>query len=334
MRPSCSYFASRPPVESVKVARDSYLQIAEKALELARRPLTPREMLQSARDNGFMPTHLTGATMHKTLMARLAEHIRTASAKAEFYRTAPGSFFLQRLAGDPTIPEAYKQVYRGHLRSKAIRKENVLIAPRSVLENEIYGEFVPYDEDHFSELFRSLLTFTDRAGAELNSDVKQFVTFTLVFHGKNILTYRRGKFTTTSDTLKGQLSIGFGGHVNDGDFTLFSLGGDGLRFNAARELREELFLADLDKDFDQTLERTRLMGYVNVDGDDDAEHHIAVLVAFRHSSSDLPKKGELSINQLSWLDLTRRRNDLSQFDFWSAIILQNFYDGRIKIPEY
>lgn len=321
-------------MESVKVARDSYLQIAEMALELARRPLTPREMLQSARDNGFMPAHLTGATMHKTLMARLAEHIRTASAKAEFYRTAPGSFFLQRLASDPTIPEAYKQVYRGHLRSKAIRKENVLIAPRNVLEAEIYGDFVPYDEDHFNELFRSLLTFTDRAGAEVNHDIKQFVTFTLVFHGQNILTYRRGKFTTTSDTLKGQLSIGFGGHVNDEDFTLFSLGGDALRFNAARELREELFLADLDKDFDQTLSRTRLMGYVNVDGDNDAEHHIAVLVAFRHSSPELPRKGELSINQLSWLDLTRRRNDLSQFDFWSAIILQNFYDGRIKIPEY
>lgn len=319
---------------NVSVGRDSYLQIAEKALEIARRPLTPREMLQSARENGFMPDHLTGATMHKTLMARLAEHIRTANAKAEFYRTAPGSFFLHSLARDPAIPDTYKQVYRGHLRSKAIRKENVLIAPRNVLETEIYGDFVPYDENHFKELYRSLLVFTDRAGAELNHDVKQFVTFTLVFHKSNILTYRRGKFTTTSDTLKGQLSIGFGGHVNDQDFTLFSLGGDALRFNAARELREELFLADIDRDFDDTLDRTRLMGYVNVDGDDDAEHHIAVLVAFRHATADLPKKGELSINQLNWLDLTRRRNDLSQFDFWSAIILQNIYDGRIKIPEY
>lgn len=316
------------------MARDSYLQIAEKALELARRPLTPHEMLEYARKNGFMPSHLTGLTMHKTLMARLSEHIRLASAKAEFYRTAPGLFFLQRLAGDPTIPDDYKQVYRGHLRSKVIRKENVLIAPKDVLETRIYGQFVPYNEEHFKDLFRSLLVFTDRARAELNNDVKQFVTFTLVFYRSNILVYRRGKFTTTSETLKGQLSIGFGGHVNDQDFTLFSLGGDALRFNAARELREELFLDDMDRDFDDTLERTRLMGYVNVDGDDDAEHHIAVLVAFRHKGPELPRKGELSINQLSWLDLTRRRNDLSQFDFWSAIILQNIYDGRIKIPDY
>lgn len=315
------------------MANGSYLALAAKAIESARRPLTPRQMLDLARTDGFLPDHLSGATMHKTLMARLSEHIRNESAKAEFYRTGPGSFFLQKLACDPTIPESYKHVHRGHLRSKAIRKENVLVAPRSVLETEIYGEFVEYDEQAFKELFSSTLVFTDRRAAEENSDLKQFVTFTLVFNGSKILTYRRGKFTTTSDTLKGQLSIGFGGHVNDKDFTLFSLGGAALRFNAARELREELFLDDIYVDFDETLARTQLMGYINVDGDDDAEHHIAVLVAFRHRDETLPKKGELSINQLSWLDLSERRNDLSQFDFWSAIILQNIYDGNMTIPK-
>lgn len=308
------------------------MELAARAIQQARRPLTPREILEFARNNGFMPDHLRGATMHKTLMARLSEHIRRENAKAAFFRTGPGSFFLHSLTDDPTIPDSYKHVHRGHLRSKAIRKENVLVAPRYVLETKIYGDYVPYDEETFQNLYRSLLTFTDRSGAEINSDIKQFVTFTLVFHCNKILTYRRGNFTTTSDTLKGQLSIGFGGHVNDRDFTLFSMGGDAFRVNAARELREELFLDDLYADFEDTLDRTQLMGYVNVDGDDDAEHHIAVLVAFRHRDDRLPRKGELSINQLSWLDLTNRLNDLSQFDFWSSMILRNIYDGRIKIP--
>ena len=313
--------------------RDSYLQLAAKAIEQAKRPLTPREMLELARDHNFMPEHLAGATMHKTLMARLSEHIRKESAQAEFFRTGPGVFFLQKLTSDPSIPEIYKHLHRGHLRSKAIRKENVLVVPRSALKSEIYGNYVPYDEEKFRNLYSSILKFADRAGAEKNSEVKQFVTFTLIFHKNNILTYRRGKFTTTSDTLKGQLSIGFGGHVNDRDFTLFSLGGDAFRANAARELREELFLDDLYVDFEETLARTQLMGYINVDGDNDAEHHIAVIVAFRHRDDRLPKKGELSINQLSWLDVTTRRNDLSDFDFWSAIILDNIYSGCIKIPE-
>jgi predicted NUDIX family phosphoesterase len=315
------------------MGKDAYLRLATEAITRARRPLTPFEMLEMARNYGFMPDHLSGKTMHKTLMARLSEHIRRESSHALFYRTGPGSFFLQHLAKDPTIPEGYKHVHRGILRSKAIRKENVLVGPKDILESEIYGDYVPYSEHQFNELYRSLLVFTDRAEAERNDDIKQFVTFTLVFDETNILTYRRGKFTTTSDTLKGQLSIGFGGHVNDKDFTLFSLGGDAFRVNAARELREELFLDDLYNDFEETLERTRIMGYVNVDGDNDAEHHIAVLVAFNHRNSQLPKKGELSINQLSWLDLKSRKNDLSDFDFWSAIILQNIYDGRIKIPE-
>lgn len=314
------------------VGNDSYLWLAREAIERARRPLTPKEMLDLARSKEFLPEHLSGATMHKTLMARLSEHIRKRNAQAEFYRTGPGSFFLHSLASDPQIPEIYKRVHIGHLRSKAIRKENVLVAPRNILESEIYGDFVPYNEGRFLDLYRSLLVFTDRAGVEVNSDFKQFVTFTLVFNRNRILTYRRGKFTTTSDTLKGQLSIGFGGHVNDKDFTLFSLGGDAFRVNAARELREELFLDNIYKDFDDTLSRTQLMGYVNVDGDNDAEHHIAVLVSFRHRDHALPRKGELSINQLSWLDLSNRRNDLSQFDFWSAIILKNIYDGKIKIP--
>lgn len=315
------------------MARDSYLQLASTAIEVAKRPLTPREMLALAQRKGFLPTHLTGATMHKTLMARLAEHIHRMGSHADFYRTGPGSFFLHSLANEPEIPDTYKHIYIGHRRSKSIRKENVLVAPRDVLESEIYGDFVPYNEEAFVELYKSNLSFTDRAQAEKNSSIKQFVTFTLIFHDRKILTYRRGKFTTTSDTLKGQLSVGFGGHVNDKDFTLFSQGGDAFRANAARELREELFFDDLYKDFDDTISRTSLMGYVNVDGDDDAEHHIAVLIAFKHRSDQLPKKGELSINQLSWLDLSSRKNDLSQFDFWSAIILQNIYDGRLKVPE-
>jgi predicted NUDIX family phosphoesterase len=312
--------------------RDSYLQLASKAIEQARRPLTPREMLAIAKEEGFLPGHLSGATMHKTMMARLAENIQREN-NADFYRTGPGSFFLHSLASRPEIPDTFKHVYIGHRRSKSIRKENVLVAPRDALESEIYGDFVPYDENAFIDLYKSTLSFQDRAKAENNSLVKQFVTFTLVFRNNKILTYRRGNFTTTSDTLKGQLSVGFGGHVNDQDFTLFSQGGDAFRANAARELREELFLNDLYRNFEETISRTSLIGYVNVDGDDDAEHHIAVLVAFRYQSDVLPKKGELSINQLSWLDLSSRKNDLSQFDFWSAIILQNIYDGRLRIPE-
>lgn len=287
---------------------NAYLALAAEAVTRARKPLTPQEMLDLARQEGFLPEHLFGATMHRTLSARLSEHIRTESERSHFFRTAPATFYLHSLAEQPGTPPEYRQVYIGHLRSKAIRKENVLVAPREELRQRIFGEFVAYDEVGFEDIYGSLCHFTDRRRAEEDNTVKQFVTFTLVVHSYKLLIYRRGKFTTTSDRLKGQLSVGFGGHVNDGDFDLFTRGGDAFRSNAARELKEELFLDEVYREQHEAMERAEVLGYINVDDSPDAEHHIAVLIAFNHKSPELPQKGELSINQLSWIDLNTPLN--------------------------
>lgn len=308
---------------------NTYLWLAAEAVARAKRPLTPQEMLDLAHQEGFLPEHLFGATMHKTLAARLSEHIRSESERSCFFRTAPATYFLHSLAEQPETPDEYKRVHIGHLRSKSIRQENVLVAPRAELAQLVKGEYVPYDENLFERMYRSICRFIDRRKAEGDDTVKQFVTFTLVFHTHKILIYRRGKFTTTSDQLRGQLSVGFGGHVNDQDFDLFSRGGDAFRSNAARELKEELFLDEVYRERHEAMDRARVLGYVNVDDSPDAEHHVAVLIAFQHKNADLPKKGELSINQLSWLDLTTPLNDLSDFDLWSGLILRNIYAGKI-----
>lgn len=312
---------------------NAYLKLAQQAILRRCEPLTPTEMLETAREQGFLPDHLYGATMHKTLSARLAENIRRESQQSVFYRTAPARFFLHPLASKADTPEAYKKVYVGNLRTKTIRKENVLVAPKDVLNSSIFGEYVPFDEHQFEDLYKNHCSFLDRSAAENDSSVKQFVTFTLVFHESNILIYRRGQFTTTSDLLKGQLSVGFGGHVNDNDFDLFNNGSGAFRSNAARELKEELFLDEVYKEHYDAAKRTNILGYVNVDDSADARHHIAVLIAFQHRDKSIPKKGELSINQLSWLNLNNIKNDTSSFDLWSEIILKGLYSGQIKLPE-
>lgn len=314
-------------------ARNAYLVLAYEALRRAGRPLTPKEMLELAKSQEFLPGHLFGVTMHRTLNARLSEHIRYRSDQSDFYRTGPSTFYHHGLASAPGTPDAYRKVHIGHLRSKAIRKENVLVARKDDLRRAIYGDYVPFEEDVFTHLFGEICSFADRREAEYDSRVKQFVTFTLVMHERLLLIYRRGKYTTASDRLKGQLSVGFGGHVNDQDFDLFRRGGDAFRANAARELREELFLDEVYRGQRDAMERLRVLGYVNVDDSPDAQHHIAVLVLFRHRTSDLPKKGELSINQLSWLNLDAPLNDLSDFDLWSGIILRNLYEGKISVRE-
>jgi predicted NUDIX family phosphoesterase len=310
---------------------NAYLRVAYDAIQYAKAPLSPSEILELARTQGFLPTHLLGLTMHKTLAARLAEHIRKHSNKSVFFRTAPAKFFIHTLASLDDVPEEHKKVHVGNLRAKSIRKENVLVAKKVDLNAQITGEYTPYEEEAFQVFYNKHCHFVDRAEAENDDDIKQFVTFTLVLHGSNILVYRRGKFTTTSDELKGQFSVGFGGHVNDTDFDLFNSGGGAFRNNAARELKEELFLDEIYKERYEAESRARVLGYINVDDSPAATHHIAVLIAFFHSVPELPKKGELSINQLAWHNLNDRYNDLSDFDLWSGMILRNIYSGKIDI---
>lgn len=309
---------------------NAYLQLAAETLRRVRRPLTPVEMLEIANKEQIVPPHLFGATMHKTLAARLSEHIRRFSQASKFFRTAPATYYLHSLASAPDAPQEYRKVYIGNLRSKSIRKENVLVASKDQLEKLIYGEYVVFDEAQFADMFRSICKFADRQKAEEDHTVKQFVTFTLVMRETRLLIYRRGKFTTTSEQLKGQLSVGFGGHVNDRDFNLFNRGADAFRANATRELQEELFLDEYYREQSEAMERANILGYINVDDSLDAQHHIAVLIAFAHKDDNVPKKGELSINQLEWLDLSKPLNDLSDFDLWSGMILRNIYEGNIR----
>ncbi|MFT7359320.1 hypothetical protein [Parasphingorhabdus sp.] len=312
---------------------NAYLNVAYQAIVQSKMPLSPSEILDFAREEGFLPSHLSGARMDKTMAARLSENIRQESSRSAFFRTGPAKYFLHEVASRSETPDEYKHAYVGNLRTKSIRKENVLVVPKDRLNSVIYGEYIPFDGDEFKDLYERECKFVDRASAETDDTLKQFVTFTLVYFESKLLIYRRGKFTTTSDELKGQLSVGFGGHINDEDFDLFNMGSDAFRNNAVRELREELFLDDVYSDVSDTERRTEILGYVNVDDNFDARHHIAVLVAFQHKNDEIPKKGELSINQLSWLDLGHRLNDLSSFDLWSEMILRNIYQGRIKLPQ-
>jgi predicted NUDIX family phosphoesterase len=320
------------PVNNKKsLLKNAYLRLAYEAIVHERRPLSPLEMLQIAQEQGFKPPHLYGVTMHKTLSARLAEHIRTESNSSVFFRTAPAKFYLHSLALEPDSPQEYARVYVGNLRSKTIRKEKVLVAPREYLNSVIFGEYTSYDEGDFQKLLENHCYFVERSNAEADDLIKQFVTFTLVLHESKLLVYRRGQFTTTSSELKGQRSVGFGGHVSDTDFDLFNRGGEAFRNNAARELKEELFLDAYYRERNEAVGRSQILGYINVDDSQDALHHIAVLVAFHHSDPTIPKKGELSINQLAWLDLDDKLNDLSDFDLWSGMILRNIYAGKIKV---
>ncbi len=171
----------------------------------------------------------------------------------------------------------------GVRRTKIVKKENVLVAPRKLLEKRIYGEFKEFNKSNFEEILDDIcFFFKNRPDAEADKSVKQFVTFTLFRHKNFVLIYKRGAYTTASETLKGAYSVGFGGHVNDNDFDLFNHGVDALLFNSSRELMEELYLDQEYSSVDEISACSTMHGFINVDCTDDAKQHIAALISCYH----------------------------------------------------
>lgn len=309
---------------------NSYLRIAYRAILVQNRPLKAEEILKVAAEFGFLPDHLHGSTPHKTLNARLSEHILERGSSSLFFRTAPATYFLTDLAEAPGATERYK-VFHGWRRSKTVRSENVLVGSTEQLLKKFGTGLIEFVEGTFRSVYDDFLFFKLREEAEEDSSVKQFVTFTIFHYGRQILIHRRGRFSTASELLKGAYSVGFGGHLNDEDFDMFTSGSDALKHNASRELWEELYLDEQYPSIDDVKKRMSVQAYINVDDTEDARHHIAVLTSFEHKDSTLPKKGELSINELQWLDITAPLNDVSRFDLWSQLILANIYSGKIKL---
>lgn len=311
--------------------QNAYLDIADKVIRYHKKPLGAKEIMALAADMGIVPPHIFGKTPHKTLQARLSEHILEYRNKSIFYRTSPGRFFLRDLSNSPQVDDKFKVEWHARRRKKDLAQENVLAIPRHILDlNDING-FVD-DTSKVLELIDAYgASYTDRKKAELDDSLKQFVTYVLVKKGDKILSYRRGKFSNASNEIMGARSIGFGGHVCDTDSDFLDQSTFGIRNNAARELLEELWLEDIEQKNLHKNESLRLLSFINVDDTDEAKKHIAAVLVYTSTPSFNPKKGELSINDLNWLDITHIPNHIDDFELWSRMILLKLNDASYRI---
>src|SRR5689334_22131413 len=96
----------------------NYLDIAEIVLRTARRPLSPRAIMDAAYRGGIVPIHLRGKTQYKTLHARLSEDILHNKLGSRFFRTDPGLFFLSEMRSDPKVPDEFKDPFHARRRTR------------------------------------------------------------------------------------------------------------------------------------------------------------------------------------------------------------------------
>ena len=300
------------------------------------------------------------------MQARLSIDILNRAGQSKFIRTERGRFTLRAklLSADQTRDgihidgPAASYEYVAERRVLQTPKEEVLCSSEDAFKNVL--TFQGIDTEAAPILAQLLneesITYLSRSEAEVRNDAKQFVTYVLVQCGQRLLFFKRSYLSRAAEFLRGSKCIGFGGHVSAADADILSLDDRGLLACARRELIEELHLpiaggdqhrkrADVPPNSTalpripnratvrlfQTVPFERL-GVLNDNSSEVGRRHVAVVYrawlpdwnSVRHL-----QKGNSSIKGVGWMDLSKDKVDISEFEYWSQLCLRKFYPSTV-----
>jgi len=290
----------------------SYLDIAEKVLDQSKRPMSSRAILDLAYEKGMVPPRLYGKTQHKTLGARLSTDILQNKSRSRFFRTESGVYFLTKFLSDNSIPAKFKNPRIVKRRSRELIQEPVLAVNAPLFDER------PLKDD--SQLFENseYLNVTDETALTF------IWVFSLVRRGDNILTYRQGRYRESSQSFLNKRAIGFRAPVYQRHKDLFSKDGFGI-FNAAFEsvsfdldISEQSF-GRHDTDFHSE--------YCSIKTSIDSGGRNTLIVGCFINCPDWfePTNKRLSLNDLKWVSINSKPNNLDDFDPWSQLFLDEVF---------
>jgi predicted NUDIX family phosphoesterase len=291
--------------------------------------MSVKDIYNAAREEGLLPEDLRGKTPWQTMKSKLSVHIRRRGEQSTFVRTAAGRFYLRDLLDVSAV------IYQAPAWAPPPSNELVTVFPSALLSkaHQFQGVRTVW-ENTFDHLFRSQQCVAlPRPFAEMTEDYKQIVTYVLVKRNGLFLAFRRGAYNQTADMLRGADCIGFGGHVNQSDHTLFSSDDAGIADAALRELAEELKLPAEDVDRLRRGEGLTVVGLLNDDSSSVGRRHFAVILEYEVSSSELwdnPTRGEESITRLRWVGAPGVPLDLDDYEYWSQLCLRQYAPGLVK----
>src|SRR5262249_35192985 len=153
------------------------------------------------------------------------------------------------------------------------------------------------------------LAYLPRKIVEKDNTFKQIVTYVAVVKNGSVLCYERGAYSAVQNELVGRKSIGFGGHISETDYDLFSIDTLGVFANARRELWEELSLPPSAVDYEP-----RIIGLINDNSTAEGNRHLAIAMMYQCAEHVDPVKSELEIRNLHWKPLVGLPNDIDLFE--------------------
>jgi predicted NUDIX family phosphoesterase len=199
-----------------------------------------------------------------------------------------------------------------------MKAENVLVVRRSLFEE--LGAFQGFRSADASYLARLLDKrnnfFMSREAAEGDPSFKQIIPYAVFRCGRHLLHYVRGG-KSGEKRLVAKGSIGIGGHINDGDETLFSF--DESAYDAAvrREIAEELLIG--------CGWTHRVVGFLNDDSTEVGRVHLGVVHCVELETTDV-RSGEKAIAELEFLDRGELAGRAASMETWSRILLEHWQE--------
>ncbi len=305
---------------------DAYLNVAEQVLLDSRRPLRPREIIDTAYAHQLLPWHLHGSTQHKTLQARISEDVASNPTMSRFYRTGPGVFFLRSFLDDPSIPIAFRKPYFAPPRRRELRRERILtldgFRKRAAAASSPFVEISRLQ----SQFDRGRYRFITPAELDVRPDGVAVHSFVLVFHQNTVLSYRCGKFFPDSAPLKGKRSIGLGGAVYASDPDMLFEDMFGIIASGINELGHGIGLSKVLSEEARYRNKVAACTAVLLPSAGGRSAVLHVVLAYECPPDFLPSKAALSVNDLRWLDVRNPANSLDGFDLTTQLL---FTTGRV-----
>jgi predicted NUDIX family phosphoesterase len=189
--------------------------------------------------------------------------------------------------------------------------ENILVIPRSLFDQLGAFQGLSFDPDRYRPALldpaRNL--FLPRPEAENDPSYKQLIPYLIVHHADRVLCYTRGQ-SGGEARLHAKMSIGIGGHINDGD-THAAHFDEASYFRAVeRELHEEL---DIPGGY-----RQRIAALLNDDSNDVGRVHLGIVHLIEVASTEVRPREE-AIARPQFLTASELAPHRDRLESWSQI---------------
>lgn len=192
-------------------------------------------------------------------------------------------------------------------------EENILVVPRPVFDRLGAFEGLSFEPARYMAAFLdpACNLFLPRSAAEQDPSHKQLIPYLVIHHGNRVLCYTRGK-SGGEARLHAKMSVGIGGHINDGD-TQAEHFDEAAYFRAVeRELHEEL---EIPGGY-----RQRIAALLNDDSNEVGRVHLGVVHLVEVVSPDIRPREE-AIRDLEFLTAEELAPRRERLESWSQICL-------------